>query len=136
MITRRTLLQAPVAIARENLKPGTSDWQLTKVRPTAGKGYRSALIEGYCRQQSIATGQTLEICLSAQPARRATIDEGAAWRRSRLNVTSGPSVEESFRAQESPAVPTVASSGPEDSAGRPMRPATISEQIGGERRIL
>jgi hypothetical protein len=61
-------------VTAENRKPGTRDWQLTKVRPTAGKGFRTTLVEGYCRQQSVEAGDTLEICISAEPARRVTLD--------------------------------------------------------------
>ncbi len=77
---RRSLLQAaataPLArlIPEENLKAGTTAWQLTKVWPNAGKGFRSALIEGYCGQQSVEAGQTLTIHVSTNPARRFTID--------------------------------------------------------------
>jgi hypothetical protein len=61
-------------IATENRKPGTTAWQLTKVRPSAGKGFRSSLIEGYCSHQSVEAGDTLQIHVSANPARRFTID--------------------------------------------------------------
>ena len=43
-------------IQRENEKPGSRDWQLTRVRINAGK-YRTSLIEGYCSHQSIAAGE-------------------------------------------------------------------------------
>jgi len=74
MLTRRDMLFLPALIAKENLRPGTTDWQLTNVRPSAGKGFRSAVIEGYCRAQSYRAGQTLEVCVSANPARRFTLD--------------------------------------------------------------
>ena len=61
-------------MARENLKPGTSDWQTTNVRPSAGKGFRSEVMEGYCRQQSYSAGQTLQVCVSANPARPFALD--------------------------------------------------------------
>ena len=77
---RRQLLQAAAAlpladlIPAENRKPGTNAWQLTKVWPNKGKGFRSGLIEGYCGQQSVHAGETLTIHVSADPARRFTID--------------------------------------------------------------
>jgi len=77
---RRELLQAaatlplPQLIATENGKPGSAGWQLTKVWPNRGKGFRSALIEGYCGQQSVHAGETLTIHVSANPARPFTID--------------------------------------------------------------
>ena len=41
----------------ENLKPGSTDWQLTRVRPD-GNGFRSPWIEGYCSKQSVRAGET------------------------------------------------------------------------------
>lgn len=60
-------------IEQENQKPGTSDWQLTRVRINSGS-YRTSLIEGYCSHQSIAAGETLSLFVSTDPARRFTID--------------------------------------------------------------
>ncbi len=53
----------------ENEKPGARDWQLTRVRLDAG-GFRSTWIEGYCSRQSVRTGETLDIMVSATPARK------------------------------------------------------------------
>ncbi len=59
--------------ARAGTQPaGTTDWQLTNI--SADAGGRSKAIEGYCRQQSVESGQTLEICVSTDPPRRFTID--------------------------------------------------------------
>jgi hypothetical protein len=80
---RRDLLRSPLALAvpasadlirRENARPGTTAWQLTKVRTNTGRGFRTSLIEGYCSQQSVEAGQTLRIHASTEPARRFTID--------------------------------------------------------------
>ena len=60
-------------ISRENKRPGTRDWQLTRVRMNEGK-FRTSLIEGYCSHQSIAAGETLKIFVSTKPARRFNID--------------------------------------------------------------
>ena len=54
-------------IQRENAKEGSTDWQLTRVRPTSASGMRTEFIEGYCRSQSVAAGETLEICVSSNP---------------------------------------------------------------------
>jgi len=60
-------------VRRENEKPGDRDWQLTRVRINEGP-YRTSLIEGYCSRQSIAAGETLQVFVSTQPARRFTVD--------------------------------------------------------------
>lgn len=60
-------------IQSENAKPGTTDWQLTRVRVNSGK-YRTSLIEGYCSHQSIAAGDTLSIFVSTAPVRKFTLD--------------------------------------------------------------
>ena len=83
-VRRREFLLASLAFAiptpgsaqirRENAQPGTTAWQLSKVRTNKGKGFRTSIIEGYASHQSIEAGQTLNIFLSAEPARRATID--------------------------------------------------------------
>ncbi len=56
-------------IRQENSKPGSRDWQLTRVRPDKD-GFRSALIEGYCSRQSLLAGETVEFKVSATPARK------------------------------------------------------------------
>ncbi len=63
----------PNLIREENAKPGTTDWQLTRVRINQGK-YRTSLIEGYVSHQSVRAGETLEFFISTDPARRFTID--------------------------------------------------------------
>lgn len=60
-------------VAEENAKPGTTDWQLTRVRVNKGK-YRTALVEGYVSRQSIRAGETLDFFVSTDPARPFTID--------------------------------------------------------------
>ncbi len=54
-------------IAKENRKPGSTDWQLTNVRTYRRTGYRSVLIEGYCSHQSIEAGEKLQIMVSTNP---------------------------------------------------------------------
>ncbi len=60
-------------IVTENLKPGATDWQLTRVRPDRD-GFRSPWIEGYCSKQSVKAGETIDIMVSTQPPRRFRIE--------------------------------------------------------------
>ena len=90
-------------IAEENAKTGDADWQLTRVRINQGK-YRTTLVEGFCSHQSIASGETLRLYLSADPARLCNVDiyrmgyyNGAGARRvhsfASLPVTTQPTPE-------------------------------------------
>jgi hypothetical protein len=61
-------------IKGENEKPGTTDWQLTYVK-FDGKGkFRQSLIEGYCTRTSVAAGEQIGFCVSADPATPFDID--------------------------------------------------------------
>lgn len=60
-------------VQKENKEPGSSDWQLTRVR-TDGANFRSPWIEGYCSKQSVAAGETLDIMVSTAPAQRFEIE--------------------------------------------------------------
>jgi hypothetical protein len=87
-MTRRRLLQTPAAAAaafqgarsnpvtEENRKPGTTDWQLKYYRRDRanGSGLRSPNIEGYASDTSVYPGESLDLMVSADPARRFTID--------------------------------------------------------------
>jgi hypothetical protein len=61
-------------IRRENAKPGTRDWLLTKTRTVPGKinkillNGRSQVIEGYCSANSVRAGEKLQIMVSTNPA--------------------------------------------------------------------
>ena len=55
-------------IAAENAREGSRDWQLTRVRVDKD-GFRSPWIEGYCSRQSVRAGESIDIMVSAQPAR-------------------------------------------------------------------
>ncbi|AMV21402.1 N,N-dimethylformamidase beta subunit family domain-containing protein [Planctomyces sp. SH-PL14] len=59
-------VRAESPIVAENQQTGSTDWQLTRVRVDGGK-FRSPWIEGYCRQQSVKAGETVEICVSTNP---------------------------------------------------------------------
>ena len=72
MPNRRELLKAALAapfVGVENRKPGTTDWQLTRMRLDKTGGFRSPWIEGYCSKQSLKAGESLDIMVSTDPAR-------------------------------------------------------------------
>ncbi len=60
-------------IRDENSRPGSTDWQLTRVRLDKNN-YRSAWIEGYCSRQSVLAGEPLEIMVSTDPPARFQIE--------------------------------------------------------------
>jgi hypothetical protein len=66
------------AIRNENLKPGTSDWQLTRVRVDRGQGnqpgVRSRWIEGYASRQSVRAGESIDLMVSTNPPAPFTIE--------------------------------------------------------------
>lgn len=64
----------PDLIKTENAKPGSADWQLTRVQPNAGSKFRTTLIEGYCSKQSVAAGDSIDIMVSSDPATDFTIE--------------------------------------------------------------
>ncbi|TKT88958.1 N,N-dimethylformamidase beta subunit family domain-containing protein [Dyadobacter frigoris] len=66
-----TELTNPIIV--ENKKKGSTDWQLTRVRPDQDH-HRTSLIEGYCSKQSINAGDQLDIMVSADPAQAYKID--------------------------------------------------------------
>ena len=57
----------PNLIREINARPGSTDWQLTRVRLDKNLGFRSPAIEGYCSRQSVAAGETLDIFVSTDP---------------------------------------------------------------------
>ncbi len=81
-------------IAEENLKPGSTDWQLTRVRLDKTGGFRSPWIEGYCSRQSVAAGETIDIMVSTDPPRPFKIEIFRTGyyqgRGARLMATLGP----------------------------------------------
>ncbi len=57
-------------IRKENAKPGTRDWLLTKTDITKNEPvelWRSPRIEGYCSATSVSTGDRLKIMVSTNP---------------------------------------------------------------------
>lgn len=61
-------------VTRENAHPGSTDWQLTRVRTDTRDGVRSSSIEGYCSQQSVAAGESIDIHVSTKPQQDFTIE--------------------------------------------------------------
>jgi hypothetical protein len=51
-------------ITEENKKQGSTDWQLTRVRPDRPDGQRTPYIEGYCSKQSVKAGESIDIMVS------------------------------------------------------------------------
>jgi N,N-dimethylformamidase beta subunit-like protein len=63
------------AIQEENAKPGSTDWQLTRVKLDKGMAsFRTSLIEGFCSKQSVQSGDTLKIMVSTAPAAKFKIE--------------------------------------------------------------
>jgi hypothetical protein len=54
-------------IRRENERPGTQDWLLTKPRIDPASQYRCPWIEGYCSQASVGAGDTLSLFVNTNP---------------------------------------------------------------------
>lgn len=64
----------PELLKRENARPGTRDWQLTRVALVDRNSVRAAYIEGYCSKQSVAAGETIDIMVSTNPVSRFQIE--------------------------------------------------------------
>ena len=60
-------------IEEENKQVGSSDWQLTRVRPDK-ELYRTPYIEGYCSKQSLEAGESLDIMVSTNPVEKFEIE--------------------------------------------------------------
>lgn len=84
----------PTLIARENARPGATDWQLTRVRLDKIDGFRCPWIEGYCSKQSVKAGEPIEIMVSTDPPQRFKIEIFRmgyyGGRGARLMTTLGP----------------------------------------------
>ncbi|HPA18402.1 MAG TPA: hypothetical protein PLU30_11700 [Verrucomicrobiae bacterium] len=60
-------------IRDENLKSGSADWQLTRVRIDKSNE-RSPWIEGYCSRQSVLAGESIGIMVSTDPPSKFRIE--------------------------------------------------------------
>ena len=62
---------SPSHTAAENERPGSRDWQLTRVgwhQPdSSAGGIRSSKVEGYCSAQSVRPSHSIDILVSANP---------------------------------------------------------------------
>ena len=91
-------------IQQENAKPGSRDWQLTRMRLDKSEGIRSSFIEGFCSRQSVKAGEQLDIFVSAKPAAKFKIEIFRTGyyggRGARLMTELGP-----FDAHEQPVPP-------------------------------
>nr|WP_201723950.1 N,N-dimethylformamidase beta subunit family domain-containing protein [Rhodopirellula sp. SM50] len=61
-------------IRQENAKPGSRDWQLTRVRLDSRDSVRASKIEGYCSRQSVSAGESIDIMVSTDPAQAFVIE--------------------------------------------------------------
>ena len=88
-------------VQQENLLPGSTDWQLTRIRLDKSDGIRSPVIEGYCSKQSVKAGDTLDIFVSCKPEVRFRLELFRtgyySGRGARLMKTLGP-----FEGKEQP----------------------------------
>ncbi len=67
-------LRDATLVQRENAKPGATDWQLTRVRLDKIDGFRCPWIEGYCSQQSVQAGESIDIMVSTDPPQKFEIE--------------------------------------------------------------
>ena len=68
------LARATGLIRRENERPGTRDWLLTKTAVDPATKYRCPWIEGYVSHTSLRAGETLTFHVSTRPPSPFTID--------------------------------------------------------------
>ena len=61
-------------IARENQRPGTRDWMLTKTRVDPATKYRCPWVEGYCSRTSVRAGDHLDLMVSTNPPSAFVLD--------------------------------------------------------------
>ena len=61
-------------IHRENAKPGTRDWILTKTAVDPKTKYRCPWIEGYCSRTSVKAGEKISFHVSTNPPSPFTIE--------------------------------------------------------------
>ena len=64
-------------IRKENTKPGTRDWLLTKTDITDNEPvelWRSPRIEGYCSETSVRAGDTIKIMVSTNPVSQFSLE--------------------------------------------------------------
>lgn len=71
----KTSVSSPAdVIRRENQRPGTRDWLLTKTQIDPKTKYRCPWIEGYCSRTSVRASDSLDIFVSTNPESEFTLD--------------------------------------------------------------
>src|SRR5262245_37195875 len=73
-VQKKSVLGQADSIRRENEKPGTREWQLTKTRIDPATKYRSPWIEGYCSRTSARAGEPISVHVSTNPPSPFTLD--------------------------------------------------------------
>jgi hypothetical protein len=61
-------------IQQENARPGSNDWQLTRMKLDKSGGFRSPVIEGYAFRQSVKAGEIIDFKVSTRPVSRFKIE--------------------------------------------------------------
>jgi hypothetical protein len=61
-------------IRRENQRPGTREWMLTRTRVDPATKYRCPWVEGYCSRTSVRPGEEISFFVSTNPASAFRID--------------------------------------------------------------
>jgi len=61
-------------IQQENARPGSNDWQLTRMKLDKSGGFRSPVIEGYASRQSVKAGEIIDFKVSTRPVSRFKIE--------------------------------------------------------------
>jgi hypothetical protein len=72
--TRAFAAADPDRIRRENQRPGTRDWMLSRSRIEPSTKYRCPWIEGYCSHARAFPGDTVTFHVSTNPPSRFTLD--------------------------------------------------------------
>ncbi len=61
-------------IVAENEKPGSTNWQLTRVRLDGRTAMRASDIEGYCSKQSVSAGEQIDFFVSTKVPKQFSIE--------------------------------------------------------------
>src|SRR6476620_11060639 len=64
----------PMIVRKENERPGTRDWLLTKTRVDPATKYRCPWVEGYCSRTSVRAGEEISFFVSTNPPSPFRID--------------------------------------------------------------
>src|SRR6476620_3540555 len=64
----------PMIVRKENERPGTRDWMLTKTRVDPATKYRCPWVEGFCSRTSVRAGEQISFFVSTDPPSPFRID--------------------------------------------------------------